>query len=362
MNIFIGAMLLLSALGLLDKIFGGKRGFAAEFDRGLETMGSLSASLIGIYCIGITLVRQNAQAFANLEKFLPFDPSIIVGSLIAPDLGGYEIAKQIAANAPIGLFAGILVASTLGCTISFLLPVSLSAIKKDDTANMMRGLVLGIVTIPAGLLVGGVLLGLGVRDLIANIGPILVICVALCAALTKLPEKTTKILLAFGNAIRILSFVLFGIVAAGLFVPALQIADFTLVCESLVVVFKITIVVCGAMVLSNLVLTSKAFSRPVRFACRALKINEPAVVGLILSLATSLSMLPLFSRMDTRGKIMNSAFCVSGAFVLGGQLAYISSVEPTSIVAIFMVSKLVGGVCAVAAAALFTKTMPRELP
>ena len=85
----------------------------------------------------------------------------------------------------------------------------------------------------------------------------------------------------------------------------------------------------------------------------ALGIREEAAVGLILSLATSLSMLPLFGRMDRRGRVMNAAFSVSGAFALGGQMAFIASVEPGEVVAAFVCAKLAGGVCALLAARLF---------
>lgn len=357
MNIFIAIMLLLAIVGLVDKILGGARGFGAEFDRGIETMGPLALSLVGIYCIGITFVSDNAAAIATASGKLPFDPSIIIGSILAPDLGGYAIAKQMAATPLVGIFAGILVASTLGCTISFVLPVAMASIHKSEKEFMMRGFIIGIVTLPFGLVVGAIAIGLDIKSLITNITPILVICLALCMALAKIPKITTKFLLGVGNFIRIGSFLLFALVLAGLFVPSIAIADIALVSESFLVVAKITAVVCGAMVLSNIVLTSKVFRAPVNFACKKLKINEPAFVGLILSLATSISMLPLFSRMDTRGKIMNAAFSVGGAFTFGGQLAFTASVQPPNIVNAFIISKLVAGVIAVIIAGFFTKNV-----
>ena len=42
-----------------------------------------------------------------------------------------------------------------------------------------------------------------------------------------------------------------------------------------------------------------------------------------------------------------------GSFVLGGQLAFIASVEPPSVVSAFIAAKLVGGICAAAAAMAF---------
>lgn len=63
---------------------------------------------------------------------------------------------------------------------------------------------------------------------------------------------------------------------------------------------------------------------------------------MILSFGTSIAMLPLFEKMNTKGKILNAAFALSGAFVFGGQLGFIAGVYPES-VTWFIVVKLVAG-------------------
>ena len=44
---------------------------------------------------------------------------------------------------------------------------------------------------------------------------------------------------------------------------------------------------------------------------------------------------------------MNAAFCVSGAFCMGGQLAFVSSVSDSYVVGVYLICKLLGGVTAV---------------
>ena len=66
-------------------------------------------------------------------------------------------------------------------------------------------------------------------------------------------------------------------------------------------------------------------------------------------------MLPLFSQMDRRGKIINAAFSVAGAYVVGGQLAFVSSMIPPEWVTPYMANKLIAGVLGVALAILFDK-------
>ena len=69
MNVFVMIMLVFAALGLVDKILGGKLGFAPEFDRGLSTMGGLALSTVGLYSIGVSFVTGNAEAIAQLGGF-----------------------------------------------------------------------------------------------------------------------------------------------------------------------------------------------------------------------------------------------------------------------------------------------------
>ena len=70
----------------------------------------------------------------------------------------------------------------------------------------MRGFIFGLIAIPSGLAVGGLMLGLPVRQLFFNMIPVLVLCVVLIAAFVLVPKLTMKIMIFIGNAIRIFSF------------------------------------------------------------------------------------------------------------------------------------------------------------
>ena len=352
MNIFIGILLICALLGLADKILGGRWGLAAEFDSGLGSMASLALSIVGVYCIGVTAVRSHPQAIASFAANLPFDASVLIGSLLAPDMGGHAIAKEMAATPALGIFSGVMVASSLGGTISFVLPVALTTIRKEDTIPFMQGIVWGIVTIPACVVAGSLLTGLPLQDLLRNLLPILLFCLILCAALLKAKKVTVQILSGLGNLVRIASLVLFALVMAGRFLPQWKWVSNALFYESLEIVIKIAVVVSGSMVAASLIL--RYFYKAIARVADRLGMNAYSVVGLIASLATCISMLPMLDKMDERGKVVNAAFAVSGAFVLGGQLAFIASVEPASVVSAYMVAKLAGGICAVAAAMIFT--------
>ena len=46
-------------------------------------MGSIAMSMIGFYCIAITLIQNNVDVITNISKNSLLDPSIIIGSILA---------------------------------------------------------------------------------------------------------------------------------------------------------------------------------------------------------------------------------------------------------------------------------------
>mgnify|MGYP000004826497 FL=1 len=358
MNICIGVLLCFAVLGLADKILGGRLGVAAELDRGLAAMGSLSLSMTGIYCLIITAMSALEGGLSAVSRALPFDASLAAGMLLAPDMGGWATASQLAANGALAAYSGLLVASTLGCLVSFTLPIALGSLEHYQIHGFMQGVVWGLIALPAGLVAGALALGLAPLTLAENLWPVLVLCALLVLGLAKAPRVCLGALAAFGEAVRILGVLAFGVVALGLFLPGLALAPESLVAEALIIVFKITVVVCGAMVATAL-LMARCGSAVSRVAA-ALGVNEYAVLGLLASLVSTVSMLPLYARMDVRGKVMNAAVSVSGAFVLGGQMAFVSSVSDARSVAAFFVCKLLGGALAAALALRFTRNEQPE--
>ncbi len=361
MNIFIAIMLFFAALGLLDEILGGKLGVQKDFEQGLSTMGGLSLSVVGFYTIGVSFVQANAEGISRSMAGFPFDPSLIVGSLLAPDMGALGMALNLAETQPLAIFTGALVAGGLGMTIGYQLPVFLAAVQREEIPGLMRGFIYGLITLPPGLIVGGLLLGLNPMTLLLNLIPILILSVFLIVAFLRFPEVTMRILIVFGNFIRIVSFVFFGLSVIGVFLPEYAVADVALVKEILFMVLRMVIVACGGIVLSRLVL--KYFPGQIRQIGLKLGVNNESVIGLILSCTQSLAMLPLYSRMDKKGQVMNAAFSVCGAYVVGGQCAFVSSLATSSQSMAYILCKLISGLLAVSIVAFLpaNKTMEREL-
>ena len=344
MNIFIAIMLVFAAAGLLDEILGGKLGLMPNFEKGLATMGGLAMSTVGFYAIGVTYVQTHAEAIAEAAKHMPFDPALIPSCLLAPDMGALGMAQKLAATPALAAFTGAMVAGSLGMTVGYQLPVFLAAVRKDEIGELMRGFIFGLIAIPSGLAVGGLMLGLPVRQLFFNMIPVLI------AAFVLVPALTMKIMIFLGNAIRIFSFLLFGVAVFGIFMPKYAVVENALIEEMLFMVLRMVIAACGGLVLSQVAL--KRLQKPIQRIGAVLGINEEAVVGLFLSFIQSLAMLPLFSKMDKRGKVLNAAFSVAGAYVVGGQMTFVASLIPGNWVTAYMISKVLSGGLAVALAVI----------
>src|SRR5690554_5742736 len=113
--------------------------------------------------------------------------------------------------------------------------------------------------------------------------------------------------------------------------------------EGAMLVLSISIVLSGAYPM--LYIVSRRLNKVLRRITDRYDIDEYSILGLFSSLASCLPMMGVYHEMNWKGKILNAAFAVSGAFVFGGQLGYVSSVAPETTNA-FIVGKLVAGFAA----------------
>ena len=70
-------------------------------------------------------------------------------------MGGYQLASELANSPATGLFGGILVAATFGCTLTFTIPVGMGMLSGQDKPLFARGILAGLAAFPVALLVGG---------------------------------------------------------------------------------------------------------------------------------------------------------------------------------------------------------------
>ena len=198
-------MLIMAAgavVGGIDRIRGNRWGYGAKFEEGFQLLGSTALSMAGMICLAPVLADVLGKVVIPLYRMIGVDPGMF-GSLLAIDMGGYQLAKELAVDAEIGSYAGIVAASIFGCTVVFTIPVGMGMIREEDRSCFARGIMLGLVTIPAGLTVGGLLAGLSVSDCIWQNLPVFVLALLLMLGLWKIPGRMIRGFCVFAKGIRL---------------------------------------------------------------------------------------------------------------------------------------------------------------
>lgn len=341
-----------AVLGSIDKIIGNKFGLGKKFDEGFMNMGNLALGIIGIYSIAPVLANGLLYLIAPIFKAIGVDPSILVGSLLACDMGGYSSAMEIAHTRQMGMFSGLMIGSMMGATIVYTLPIAIGVIEKEDHPFFIKGILSGIITIPIGGFLGGILSGMNILVIVKNLIPIVVFSIVLTLALIKQPEKIIKCFIYFNKIIMTLGTI--GLIAGILqrligitLVPGMKPLE-----EGLNVVVNIAIFLAGAYPMMFII--TKLFTKPLSKIGEKIGIGENAIVGLIISLANNIPTFVMMKDMDKRGKVICSAFAVSGAFSFGGQMGFVASVESSMIVPV-MIGKMTAGISGVVLAYILTE-------
>ena len=136
------------ALGALDKVFGNKFGLGAKFEEGFMAMGSLALAMLGMISLAPVAAKWLGPIVVPFYKFFGADPSMFAGTFFANDMGGYPLALKLAENPSAGLFSGLFVASMMGATVVFTIPVALGIIDKKDRRFLALGVLSGLIAVP----------------------------------------------------------------------------------------------------------------------------------------------------------------------------------------------------------------------
>lgn len=348
----LNIMIVFSIIAGIDKIWNNKLGLGEKFDEGFLALPGLALTMIGIYTISPVIGKLLTPILEPLARLIKTDPSVFISSILAPDLGGFPTSQAIAHKKLIGEFNGTILASMLGSTISFIIPVAVGIIPKNDFKYFAKGALAGILTIPLGMLVGGFMMGVGFVDIIFSLIPVIIISLLIGIGLLKLPEKMIDLFETLGNIIIKISTL--GLVLSIInFMYGVEIIPDMLPFEEAgLIVLEIAIILSGAY--SLLYLISTKLHKYISKIGDKYELDQYSILGILSTLVNCIPMFGIYDKMNSKGKILNAAFVVSGAFTFGGQLGYISSIIPNATNA-FIVGKLVAGTTAVLFAAQIVK-------
>jgi ethanolamine transporter len=267
-------------------------------------------------------------------------------------MGGGALAMEMTDDIQAAYLGGVLTGSMLGATIVFTIPAAMGIVAKEDHPAIAKGILCGIVTIPLGVLAGGILSGFPVGMVLRNLIPIVLLAALIAFGLWKAEKWMIKGFGLFGKGV--VALITVGLAAA--IVEALTgfviIPGMAPIEEGFQTVGAIAIVLAGAFPLVYAV--TKLLRKPLLKLGSLLGINDTAAAGLVASLANSIATFGMVKDMDNRGKVVNIAFAVSAAFVFGDHLGFTAGFAPEMLPGV-IVGKLAGGVSAVAVALWLTR-------
>ena len=351
-EILIWVMAVFAALGALDRILGNRFGIGKEFEEGILAMGSLAMAMIGVISLAPVLAHVLRPIVVPVFGLLGADAAMFAGSILACDMGGGALAMEMAESRDAAMLGGVLTGSMLGATIVFTIPVAMGILGEEDRPAMAKGILCGIVTIPIGVLAGGIVAGFEISMVLRNLIPIVLIGAAIAFGLWKSEERMIRLFAAFGKGV-------VAVITTGLAAAIVEeLTGFALIpgmapiAEGFQMVGAIAIVLAGAFPL--VAVLTKLLKKPLLRLGRLLGVNDVAAAGLVASLANSIATFGLVKDMDNRGKVVNIAFAVSAAFVFGDHLGFTAGFAPEMLPAM-IIGKLAGGVSAVAVALWLTR-------
>ena len=350
-EILIAVMAVFAVAGAIDRRFGNRWGLGKEFEEGILAMGSLALAMVGIVCLAPVLAGLLKPVIVPVFAFLGADPAMFAGTILACDMGGGALAVELAASHQAAMLGGVLTGSMLGATVVFTIPVAMGILEEKDRPVMAQGILCGIVTIPLGVLAGGLTAGFPIGMVLRNLIPIVIIAALIALGLWRAENAMVRGFEVFGKLV--VAVVTVGLAAA--VVEALTgfviIPGMAPISDGFETVGTIAIVLAGAFPLVFVI--TKLLRKPLMAAGRWLGINDAAAAGLIASLANSIATFGMVKDMNRRGKVVNIAFAVSAAFVFGDHLGFTAGFAP-EMIGPMIVGKLVGGVSAIAVAMWLT--------
>lgn len=360
-------------IGVVAAIRNDQEGLGKEFMEGLYSIGPIFVPVAGIMASVPFLSKAITSVVGPLFASIGADPAIAGTTIIAMDMGGYQLAEALSQSKE-GWLMALVVGSMSGPTIVFSIPVGLAMLSKSDHKYMALGIMSGLLSIPIGVLCGSVFLMLSdpaVREavattgdptlhlnlnfgmILANLAPLTVFCIALVVGLKMVPDMMIKGFLLLAKLMHICIVLVLACSIVEYFTGVFSkifgswgfdpiIADAEDQVRALEVAGYIGIMLAGAFPMVYLI--KKYLAKPMDKFGRIFGMHSTGAAGLLAGAANILAMYRLIGDMPAKDKVLCISFAVCAAFMFGDHLAFIANFQPSMIPTILF-GKIIGGAC-----------------
>ncbi|MDO5630237.1 MAG: ethanolamine utilization protein EutH [Paracoccus sp. (in: a-proteobacteria)] len=361
-----------AVIGAIASIIDSESPLGKEFNAGLHAIGYIFIPVAGIMAAIPYLSAFISAVAGPVFQIINADPAMAATSIIAVDMGGYQLARELSLS-PEGWIIASITGFMAGATIIFTIPVGLAMLDKADHPYMAVGIMCGVLSIPIGVLVSCLALGImdisirpditatgeatqalamNMMQVMRDIAPLILFCVVLAVCLKLFPAAMIRLFLIFGRVMyaAITLVLVFSIVEyfTGLFTAILGhwgfapiIADEEDQFRALEIAGYIGIMLSGAFPMVWLM--NHFLQAPMQAVGARLGLSSAGTAGLLAAAANVLAMFRLVKDMPPRDKVLVISFAVCGAFMFGDHLAFSANFQPTIIVPLLL-GKLTGGI------------------
>ncbi|XKH49778.1 ethanolamine utilization protein EutH [Chryseomicrobium palamuruense] len=374
-TIVVYIIMICAVAGAFAAIKDPDRGLGKEFMNGLHAVGHIFVPAAGIMASIPYLTWFIDRFVGPLFNFIGADPAIAATTILASDMGGYQLADALKASYE-GWVMALIVGFMAGATIVFSIPMGLAMLDKRDHKYMALGVMAGVLTIPIGALISSVLIvlfdtnvreivsttaessyefAIGYGQILINLAPLLIFVVIIAAGLKFFPNAMITGFMVFGRLMDagIKLVLVFSIVEifTGFFTNVFGgwgfdpiMADEEDQFRALETAGYIGIMLAGAFPMVYLI--RKFFSKPLEAGGQKIGLTSVGSAGLLATLANILAMFTLVRYMRPKDKVINIAFAVCAAFLLGDHLSFTANFQPNIILPVIL-GKLAAGIIAI---------------
>ena len=380
-TIIVYLIMACALIGALSSVFDENSHLGNEFLNGINSIGPIFLPVAGIMASAPYLTAFVTNVLSPWYEMIGADPSMAATTLIAIDMGGYQLAHDLAQSKESWMMASV-TGYMAGASLVFSIPVALKMLNKEDHKYLAMGVMAGFLAIPVGVLVSGLSiivsdpfirsavattgdadyqLQLTLSEVLLNLVPLAFICVLIALGLYKVPSMMISGFIWLGRLMESALKLVFVCCVIEYFTGAFStllgswgfepiIADESDINRALEVAGYIGIMLCGAFPMVYLIKTY--LSKLLSVVGAKFNLSVSATTGILAASANVLALFAMVGQMKPEDKVKTIAYAVCCAFLLGDHLAFSANFQPSMILPV-MIGKLCGGVLAVVIATKF---------
>ncbi|MCD8870765.1 ethanolamine utilization protein EutH [Staphylococcus gallinarum] len=388
-TVIIYIIMICAVLGAIGAIKDAQRGIGKEFMEGIYTIGPIFANSAGIMASIPFISKFIEHVFGPMFDKIGADPAIAATSILATDMGGYQLAEVLKESYE-GWIMAMIVGFMAGATIVFTIPLGLPMLDKRDHKYMALGILSGLLAIPFGAFVSTTIMlfshmkvrtfigttgaathvfSISFTSVLLNLLPLIIFVVITAIGLYFFSDLMIKLFIIFGKILDTcikLVFVCSVVeIFTGFFTHVFGVWGFDPIMADKEDNFRalenagnIAIMLSGAFPMVYLI--RKYFSNGLTRVGGKIGLSEAGSAGIIATIANILAMFKLVKDMPPKDKVINISFGVSSAFLLGDHLSYTANFQPTLIPAV-LIGKLSAGVLSIIFAYILCLPKARKL-